>query len=125
VFRFLVMEVGVASTIADDGTVNIDDNPAGVPDETREYDDGNIPVWYECPLCHEEIDMESEGPLQCDCCQREIPRGEEIRCCGYDEDDPDGCQVVACGDCAGLVFDDSRCCEGCRHDEDDGDDHEE
>jgi hypothetical protein len=120
VYRFLVEEVGVAHPISDHGIVDIESNPDPKPDDDiREYDDGAIPVWFECPLCHDEIDATEKESLHCSHCLHEVSREDAIFCCGYDEDDPDGCRVVACGDCAGLLFDDYQCCQDCHNDEND------
>ena len=56
---------------------------------------------------------DEEEVITCIACQRDVPRDEALFCNGYDEDDPDGCHVVSCSDCVGIVFDGKQDCEHC------------
>ena len=120
--RFLVFEVGDEYSIDSDGNVNIDEGVTGAEPIFREFEEGEHGVWFECPECEAELKgWEDDGTKMytCNHCMHEITADEAIHCCGSD------CEVVACGDCAGLLFDDYQLCQDCSSDDEEDEDEDD
>jgi hypothetical protein len=102
VHRFLIIEEGVPHPIAEDGSVDINANPEPHPgDEIRQHDGGEgWSVWYECPLCHGEIDRWDEdgaaNTVACSYCGTDVCIEDSALC--------DKCGKSACEKCVDEKF---------------------